>query len=195
MTYTNTPITTASFHNISKQYSRYKADELLIAPHNTTKSKDEWLHCWNIIAKHQHKFPGSLEYLQFYLLGNLQKQLSTAQKKPCILCKGSDETLNHLVEQCWVAKTIWRLLQQQQTNNQHPLPQPTTTTLDCPILTTAHLTALNNFIMLVEKIRNKYRFSTEQKPQITIHNLHSILNTIIIEQQLPVKIIKPSIIG
>ncbi|GMG36752.1 unnamed protein product [Ambrosiozyma monospora] len=36
---------------------------------------------------HQHKFPGSLEYLQFYLLGNLQKQLSTAQTKPCILCK------------------------------------------------------------------------------------------------------------
>ncbi|GMG55621.1 unnamed protein product [Ambrosiozyma monospora] len=97
MAYTDKPITRASFCNISKQYSRLKADELLIAPQNTTKSKDEWRHCWNIIAKHQHKFPGSLEYLQFYLLGNLQKQLSTAQTKQCILCKGSDETLNHLV--------------------------------------------------------------------------------------------------
>ncbi|GMG39473.1 unnamed protein product [Ambrosiozyma monospora] len=142
----------------------------------------------------QNIFPGSLEYLQFYLLGNLQKQLSTAQTKPCILCIGCDETLNHLVEQCWVTKAIWRLLQQQQTNNQHPLPQ-TTTILDCPILITAHLTALNNFFMMVVKIRNKYRFSTDQKPQITTHNLHAIINTIIIQQQIPMKIIKPLIIG
>ncbi|GMF04250.1 unnamed protein product [Ambrosiozyma monospora] len=92
-------------------------------PSTTTKTKDEWLHCWSIVAKHQHKFAGSLEY---YLLGNLQKQLSTTATQTCILCGSSDETLNHLMEQCWITKKIWCLLQQQQQNHRPPISFPTT---------------------------------------------------------------------
>ncbi|GME73887.1 unnamed protein product [Ambrosiozyma monospora] len=99
MAYTNTQITTASFHSISKQCNQFKTNELLIIPSTTTKTNDEWLHCWSIVAKHQHKFPGSLEYLHLYLLGNLQKQLSTTPTHTCILCRSSDETLDHLIEQ------------------------------------------------------------------------------------------------
>ncbi|GME70290.1 unnamed protein product [Ambrosiozyma monospora] len=43
MAYTNTQITTASFHSISKQYNQFKTNELLIIPSTTTKTNDEWL--------------------------------------------------------------------------------------------------------------------------------------------------------
>ncbi|GME77620.1 unnamed protein product [Ambrosiozyma monospora] len=58
-----------------------------------------------------------------------------------------------------------------------------------PILPIPHLIQLNNYIQLVIKLRNQYRFSTEQKQEINTNNFCSILNTIIIQQQLPLRLI------